>query len=312
VRRLLAAALLAVVAAVFASQVAGAPPPKAREQALVLELYGLDSRLDAARRSLDSVDRTAAELGRERASLAARLHAASRTLRNAQRLLSAELRALYEDAQPDPLAVVLGSSSLQDALDGVDELARASSATESVVAQSRTARADVRLLARELAVRERELRRLRASAATQVATLEQARGERASFLAGLRRRDRIEVEQRARAADAAARAAEVRSTAARSAASIGARPPGARTIVIVSTGYSLSGTTASGLPVGYGVAAVDPSVIPLGTRMTIPGYGEAVAADTGSAIRGVRVDLWFPTRKQALAWGWQTLRVTLR
>ena len=45
-------------------------------------------------------------------------------------------------------------------------------------------------------------------------------------------------------------------------------------------------STASGLPVGWGVVAVDPSVIPLGTHMTVPGYGEAVAADTGCADQG--------------------------
>ena len=87
--------------------------------------------------------------------------------------------------------------------------------------------------------------------------------------------------------------------------------PGLRTLVVVSTGYDLPGTTATGLPVGPGVAAVDPTVIPLGARMSIPGYGEAIAADTGSAIRGNRIDLWFPTRAQALAWGWRTLSVTL-
>src|SRR5581483_3119751 len=52
-------------------------------------------------------------------------------------------------------------------------------------------------------------------------------------------------------------------------------------------------THAPALPVGWGVAAVDPSVIPLGTHLTIPGYGEAVAADTGGSIAGARVDLWF-------------------
>jgi 3D (Asp-Asp-Asp) domain-containing protein len=86
---------------------------------------------------------------------------------------------------------------------------------------------------------------------------------------------------------------------------------GARTIVVVSTGYSMPGSTATGLPVGYGIVAVDPTVIPLGTRLTIPGYGDAVAADTGGAIIGARIDLWFPTEEQALAWGWRTLTVTL-
>ena len=74
---------------------------------------------------------------------------------------------------------------------------------------------------------------------------------------------------------------------------------GSRTLTVVATGYDLSGTTSTGLPVGWGVAAVDPSVIPLGTHLTIPGYGEAIAADTGSAVRGSTIDLWFPTLAQA-------------
>ena len=44
----------------------------------------------------------------------------------------------------------------------------------------------------------------------------------------------------------------------------------------------------------YGIVAVDPAIIPLGTRMFIPGYGEAVAADTGGAVKGYIIDLGFP------------------
>ena len=71
------------------------------------------------------------------------------------------------------------------------------------------------------------------------------------------------------------------------------------------------GHTATGIPVGWGVVAVDPSLIPLGTRLTIPGYGEAVAADTGSSVRGARIDLWFPTLAQARAWGRRTITITI-
>ena len=78
-----------------------------------------------------------------------------------------------------------------------------------------------------------------------------------------------------------------------------------------STGYSLPGRTATGIPVGWGVVAVDPSLIPLGTRLTIPGYGEAVAADTGSSVRGASIDLWFPTLAQARAWGRRTVTITI-
>ncbi len=54
------------------------------------------------------------------------------------------------------------------------------------------------------------------------------------------------------------------------------------------------GITATGVRVDRGVVAVDPSVIPLGTRMYVPGYGNGVAADTGGAIRGNVIDLGYP------------------
>lgn len=54
------------------------------------------------------------------------------------------------------------------------------------------------------------------------------------------------------------------------------------------------GITATGVPVDRGIVAVDPSVIPLGTRMYVPGYGYAVAADTGGGIRGAMIDLGYP------------------
>ncbi len=54
------------------------------------------------------------------------------------------------------------------------------------------------------------------------------------------------------------------------------------------------GRTATGVQVTYGIVAVDPDVIPLGTRMFIPGYGYAVAADTGGGVKGYIIDLGYP------------------
>jgi 3D (Asp-Asp-Asp) domain-containing protein len=80
---------------------------------------------------------------------------------------------------------------------------------------------------------------------------------------------------------------------------------------VLATGYSIHGTTSTGIPTGPGVVAVDPAVIPLGARLTIPGYGTAVAADTGGAVNGNVIDVWFPTRRQALAWGTRTVTITI-
>ncbi|MBV8285230.1 MAG: DUF348 domain-containing protein [Candidatus Eremiobacteraeota bacterium] len=67
--------------------------------------------------------------------------------------------------------------------------------------------------------------------------------------------------------------------------------------------YGCSGITAIGRPAGHGIVAVDPSVIPLGTRLFIPGYGLAIAGDTGGAIRGLRIDLGFNSERDALLFG---------
>ena len=74
----------------------------------------------------------------------------------------------------------------------------------------------------------------------------------------------------------------------------------------------MAGSTSTGVPTGWGVAAVDPAVIPLGTHMSVPGYGDAVAADTGAAVHGAAIDLWFPSDDQALAWGRRTVSITLQ
>lgn len=85
---------------------------------------------------------------------------------------------------------------------------------------------------------------------------------------------------------------------------------------MVATAYTAgcsgcSGTTASGRPAGHGVVAVDPRVIPLGTRMYIPGYGHAVAGDTGGAIRGRRIDLGFNSNAAAYRFGRRPVMVYL-
>jgi 3D (Asp-Asp-Asp) domain-containing protein len=64
-------------------------------------------------------------------------------------------------------------------------------------------------------------------------------------------------------------------------------------------GGSGKGRTAAGLQGGYGVVAVDPKFVPLGTRLYIEGYGYAVAADTGGAIKGNRIDLGIDSKHDA-------------
>ena len=70
-----------------------------------------------------------------------------------------------------------------------------------------------------------------------------------------------------------------------------------------------SGITSIGLKAGYGVVAVDPKVIPLGSRLFIEGYGFAIAGDTGGAVNGLRIDLGLKSHAEAIRFGRKKVRV---
>lgn len=81
-------------------------------------------------------------------------------------------------------------------------------------------------------------------------------------------------------------------------------------VEMVATAYSYTGyRTASGHSPRYGVVAVDPRVIPLGTRLYVEGYGFATALDKGGAIKGKRIDLFVESHRQANRWGVRRVKV---
>ena len=87
--------------------------------------------------------------------------------------------------------------------------------------------------------------------------------------------------------------------------------PQAYRLKVDAVAYSLPGSTALGVPVRKGVVAVDPKLIPLGTKLHVPGYGPGLAADVGYAIKGKVIDLWFPSMAKARQWGRRTVTITV-
>lgn len=91
-------------------------------------------------------------------------------------------------------------------------------------------------------------------------------------------------------------------------------------ITVKATAYTAScegcsGTTATGLDLNANpnakVIAVDPSVIPLGSKVEVEGYGVAIASDTGGAIKGNRIDVFIPSEEKALEWGRKEIKVKI-
>ena len=308
----------------------------ARAHHALLDLYALDTRLQTARARLTSLEAQAGTLRGQRVLLTQQLSATRLALATSQHRLGDNLRMLYEQGDADPIAVVLGAESLDDAVTQLDDLTRVADQSEQVAQVTNAAQIRLARVRSSLVAHSAQLGAALAAARQTTNDLVAARGQRLAFIQQLQSKQRLKARQISAlqlaalhvetksqklqsAADAATVPAGQTSTdptspplpALPAAPAQPAAPASGRSITVSSTGYALPGHTATGIPVGWGVVAVDPSVIPLGTRMTIPGYCEGVAADTGSAVRGATIDLWFPTLAQARAWGRRSVTVTL-
>jgi 3D (Asp-Asp-Asp) domain-containing protein/septal ring factor EnvC (AmiA/AmiB activator) len=289
----------------------------------LVELYSLESRLQAQQARVDSLRAQVDAVSAERASVRHRLTLVRRVLTVSQRNLGQRLVRIYEAGQPDALAILLGAESLHAALSNLDFFHALAGQDQSMLQQARRARASLDRLTGSLAARETRLSGLEQEASAAAGELQAARAERQSYLADLGSRRRLNdqqiasLERQARTADrrsSTIAAQQAIAPAPAPATPVAPSPPvhgAGRALTVVSTAYALPGTTATGLPVGPGIVAVDPTVIPFGTHMTIPGYGEGVAADTGSAIVGARIDVWVPTEAQAAQWGIKTITIFL-
>jgi 3D (Asp-Asp-Asp) domain-containing protein len=306
---------------------AGSAALSVRERQVLYELYADDTAIARARNAAGQATAQAAAIDRELVLARTEATLARRALHAARTRLATRLSAWYrQGAPPDAVEIFLGASSLSDALDEVELWHRATHLDRSVITQTTSARARFAHASGVLAAARAAALAHHAALVGQLRDLTQARAEKAALLDSLQRQDRAARQQRrVRALTRRAEHAARRSAAISPAPLVGDPTPLVQvapapsvaapiqtggTLSVSSTAYSLTGNTASGLPTARGVCAVDPSVIPLGTRFDVPGYGSCVAADTGSAIIGDRIDVWLPTLALAESWGRQQVTIT--
>ena len=290
----------------------------ARSHQVLLRLYSLKTRLAQSQARVQALEAQGARLERETESAQRQLAIARSDMASAHSQLGARLRQLYVEGDVDPLAVLLGAESLDDALSALDGLNRLAEQDQSIIEQLTKAKESLRTALARLATRRSELRAALDEAKDANAYLLRVQAQQSAYLGSLRRQQDLNRSQLANLSAQAAASEQQSEDVSSGGGSVGGggQPPGpppasGSKVTVSSTGYCLTGTTAIGIPVSWGVVAVDPSFIPLGTRMFVPGYGEGVAADTGSAVKGAIIDLWFPSCARALAWGRRTVTITL-
>ena len=308
------------------------------ERSAVLDLFAAEATLARAQATADRLERRrrALEVARDRTR--ARAEIVRGSLAATQARIATLLRRLYVDGDADPIAVLLGARSLPGMLAGIEALERATLRNRDLAAEARVRARALRTRLERLAQARAGLVDAERRARAAVLGLDAAAHAKRQAIAAIRERRGVSrtrldaLEERAKAAERASVRLARRSGLSPSPPSSAAAPPAVRvapspplrepsapeaaraagrTLVVDAVAYHLPGRTASGLPVGIGVIAVDPAVIPLGTRVFVPGYGPAVAADVGSAVRGALIDLWMPSTAAARAWGRRTVTITV-
>jgi len=281
-----------------------------RAHEALLSLYALDSQLQAWHSRVASLEAAAASLQKQRLSLRQELGAAQASLKSGQHRLALELHTLYERGTVDPVAVMLGATSLTRGFRQLDALSRDAAQSREIVTATRAARHRLHGSQVRFAAEERRLARSLVAAQEAEQRLASAAAARLEYVSSLRARERLRARQ-VRSVEAAAHAAQQKSQALQGTTSPPPPTSGKRQLTVSATCYDLPGRTATGMPVGRGVVAVDPSVIPLGSRLFVPGYGSGVAADIGGGIKGNVIDLWFPTYSECAGWGLRTVTITI-
>jgi len=296
-----------------------------RSHNALLELYSIETRLERAKARVAQLDAQKAQLERESASVRTGLRLARHAIAAAQRSLGERARAIYESADTnDPIAILLGAQSIDDAVSRIETIRRIADQQKLILRRSQKTQARLSRLKTDLARQKAELDRLRGAAQASVQSLEDARAARSDTIHRLSSQKALTNRQLAnlstQATHAATKSLETESqttatqtttTSGGTSTSTGGSVKKGQRLTVSATCYCLTGPTASGLPVGPGIMATDPTVIPLGTRANVPGYGNAVAADTGSAVKGLTIDLWVADCKKASAYGRQTLTITI-
>lgn len=316
--------------------ISSATATPADQQSEMSDLQARSSELDASYRqslsdlvAVDSeVNRSAAEIqnaSQRRDDVTAQMQAEQQRLDEIQSQLTSQqgslekrLRSTYKSDDIGYLDVVLGAGDFSDFLNRVDMVSLIAEDDRQLIVSVQESRKSAEDKLAMLSRQQEELASLinQLSSAQQNLINAQAEQQRVSGAIKVQMQDNESTlgQLQAEAAAIETRMSDIQANSApdNSGGNDDYSPPaaGGSSFSVSATAYCLGGTTATGMPVGRGIIAVDPGVIPLGSRVHVSGYGDAIAADTGGAINGNRIDVWLPCG-EAYAWGVRTVTVTV-
>ncbi|MDD5448204.1 MAG: 3D domain-containing protein [Actinomycetota bacterium] len=272
----------------------------------LLKLVNFDQEINSLEERIGSLEEESQNIASRIAEIQAEIKKKQQVVSRKKKALLSRLRKIYINGRTSKLELLLISDDISDFLAGAEMIEKVTQDDSRLLAEARRERGKLETLVSTLQQKEKQIEEKKSEMESRKRALEKSRANRESLLAGAGGQRQTLQQQ----------ATEVKSKFTE--LNLPQPPPreSAKVLFMVATGYSpqepgLSDTTATGLKAQRGVVAVDPRVIPLGTRLYVEGYGSAIAADTGSAIKGNRIDLCFDTLEEVRSYGKRKVRVEI-
>lgn len=228
--------------------------------------------------------------------------------------LEKRLTSSYKSDDMGYLEVVMGAGDFSDFLNRVDMINKIAGEDQKLIDNYKHTQQTIEDELTSLAAKRDELASLESDLTAAEQALLDAQAEQGAYVSSLESQMAANASQlaelQAEAAQIEANMDSIQSQSDSSGGNNNPPPAGGTTFSVTATAYCLTGRTATGMYAGPGIIAVDPGVIPLGSQVYVSGYGNAIAADTGGAIRGNKIDVWLPC-SDAYIWGVRTVNITI-
>lgn len=282
----------------------------------------LDTEINGVLKKIDDNKKNMNKLANAMKNSELQLKSAEDKFNNQQNLLQRRVRTMYMNDKNSYLQILLSSKSFSDLLSNVNTVTNVMNYDNNVVSNVQKEKKNILAQKENLSYANKKLEALKASNESILAKLSSDIKQEKTLLASATEKEKALIAKK-QAEEAAAKAKELAAQKAASSSSnisnvtILAGPVSAgKTISVVATAYCDNGFTSRGPHTtrnasGYSTIAVDPRVIPLGSRVYVSGYGYAYAVDTGGDIIGNRIDVFFPTNAECESWGRRSVSVTV-
>jgi peptidoglycan hydrolase CwlO-like protein len=285
------------------------------------KIQDLNNQIDDVMKNVDKNKQDMNKIAKDMKNTQAKLETAQKNSKAQEDLFAKRLRAMYINGSDTYLQVLLSSENLGDFISRLDMVTRVIGYDKNVVNKLKLERQAISDQKKALDSENAKLQALKTTNESKLSKLNNDIKEQKDLLGKVTEKEGqlLAKESASKEAASAKEVASAKSSPSSSGTlSRGTSGSGSssysQVLDICATAYSGDGITASGTATkrnsgGYSTIAVDPRVIPIGSRVYVDGYGYAVAEDTGGDIKGNRIDVFFNSEAEAQNWGVRPVKV---